>query len=246
MIDVNDGQGGYFIRMGDTGGNIDLIPSDGLTLAGFLLIVVAVPVLALRGAGRVDRTLARRFAGFLILWIGGLAAVVQSGVLQRSILPGVPLFFATINLGALAFGLSPWGRQLAGLPLRALVAFQGFRFPLELVLHRWAELGTVPPTMTWTGQNLDVVSGLLALGALFGPGRSRAYAWAFNVAGSLLLLNVLRVVVLSSPLPFSWPLARPLALAFHLPYALIAIVCVWAAIAGHVILTRALLRGEET
>jgi hypothetical protein len=55
-------------------------------------------------------------------------------------------------------------------------------------------------------------------------------------------LNVMRVVVLSSPLPFGWNVSPPLLLAFHLPYALIAPVCVGGALFGHIVLTRALIK----
>lgn len=148
---------------------------------------------------------------------------------------------------AIGYGLSPAGRRLAtALPTAALVAFQSFRLPLELVLHRWAEIGTIPGTMTWTGQNLDVVSGVSALVAAPLAGRSRAAAWTFDVVGTLLLLNVARVAIRSMPGPLSWGVEPPLLVALHLPYALIVPVCVAAAIAGHVVLTRRLLLGART
>ena len=69
--------------------------------------------------------------------------------------------------------------------------------------------------------------------------RSRRAALAFNVVGLLLLLNVLRVVVMSAPLPFAWQVEPPLRLIAHMPYALIGPVLVASALAGHVILFRA-------
>ena len=57
-----------------------------------------------------------------------------------------------------------------------------------------------------------------------------------------LLLNVLRVALLSTPGPFfSYTDAPPLLLAFHFPTGWIVPVCVGGALAGHVVLTRALL-----
>jgi hypothetical protein len=56
-----------------------------------------------------------------------------------------------------------------------------------------------------------------------------------------LLLNVMRVAMMSSPLPFAWDVRPPLQLVSHLPYAWIAPVCVAGALAGHLVLTRALL-----
>jgi hypothetical protein len=113
---------------------------------------------------------------------------------------------------------------------------------LELILHSWANQGTIPTTMTWTGRNWDIVSGVVALLAAPLAGRSPAAAWLANATGLVLLFNVGRVAVLSSPVPFGWQVTPPLLLAFHLPYALILPVCVGGAVLGHVVLTRALLR----
>ncbi|HLL52759.1 MAG TPA: hypothetical protein VK447_04375, partial [Myxococcaceae bacterium] len=101
--------------------------------------------------------------------------------------------------------------------------------------------GTIPETMTWSGQNLDIITGAVALLAAPFADKSRAAAWIANVVGAALLLNVARVATLSSPLPFAWDVEPKLRLVEHLPYAWIGSVCVAGALAGHVILTRALL-----
>lgn len=151
-------------------------------------------------------------------------------------------FFAAVNLISLAAALSPFGRRFATtLPLAALVGFQSFRLPLELILHEWAQQGTIPVSMTWNGSNFDIVSGMVALAAAPFAGRHRVIAWIANLVGLALLLNVMRVAVLSSPLPFAWGVEPPLQLAAYLPYVLIAPVCVGGALFGHVVLTRALL-----
>jgi hypothetical protein len=56
-------------------------------------------------------------------------------------------------------------------------------------------------------------------------------AQVFNAAGFLLLLNVMRLAIMSSP---------HLQLMMHLPYAWIGSVCVTGALAGHLILFRKL------
>jgi hypothetical protein len=153
---------------------------------------------------------------------------------------------ASIILVSLCIGLSPVGRWLAGSSLKWLVGFQAFRLPLELVLHAWVVQGVIPQSMTWSGANWDVVTGSLAL--LFAPlvKRFLSLAWLVNALGLLLLLNVIRVAVMSSPLPFGWPVSPKLALIYHLPYALIVPVCVGGALIGHVALTRALLGNRHT
>jgi hypothetical protein len=179
----------------------------------------------------------------LAAWLGTLALVVQSGFVAAAPMPRLLFLFAGIGLVSVGVGLSAVGRWLAvGVPVAWLVAFQGFRLPLELILHSWANQGTIPTTMTWTGRNWDIVSGVVALLVAPLAGRSRAASWFANATGIVLLLNVGRVAVLSSPVPFGWQVEPPLLLAFHLPYALILPVCVGGAALGHVVLTRALLR----
>lgn len=194
-------------------------------------------------AGEVAaRAATRRFVMGLGLWVGGFSAIVASGAPLARPMPLFPLLFAGVFLGAIGYGCSAAGGRLARqVPVRALVAFLGFRLPLELVLHRWAQEGTIPVEMTWDGQNFDVVAGAAAL-VLAPFAHRRAVAWGINVVGALLLINVARVVAMSSPLPFGWPVQPKLLLVGYLPYAWIGPVCVAAAIAGHVVLTRKLLQ----
>ena len=162
-------------------------------------------------------------------------------------MPRVLLFVAAINLVSLIAALSPIGRRLAaGIPIGWLVAFQAFRFPLELLLHAWAGSGVIPPTMTWTGSNWDIVSGIAALTLAPLAHRTRWAAWTANLIGLALLANVMRVAVLSLPLPFAWEVAPPLQLPFHVPFVWILPICVGGALFGHVVLTRALLRPTKS
>jgi len=178
-----------------------------------------------------------------ILWLTAILLVVGSGWLeedQRRVL----LFAGAMNAVSLGIGLSPIGRWLSALPLAALVAFQGFRLPLELVLHSWVAQGVIPATMTWSGRNWDIISGVLALVAAPFCRRSRIVAWLANGLGLVLLVNVMRVAVLSSPVSFGWSVVPKLELIYHVPYALIIPVCIGGALIGHIALTRALVRRE--
>lgn len=175
--------------------------------------------------------------------LGALAALVASGRLAALPYGGLPMFFGGVLLASTLVALSPLGGALArATPLAALVGFQAFRLPLELVLHDWVDQGTIPGTMSWTGQNWDIIAGTVALLAAPWANRRRGLAWGVNLVGVLLLLNVMRVAVLSSPLPFAWGQQPPLLLAWHLPYALIGPVCVGGAWCGHLVLTRRLLQ----
>ena len=222
-----------------------------LVFEGILAIVVGLFLTGVHTASRkLGGPATRRVllaALGLTVWLGLDAALVTSGVLERHPMPMLLVFFALNNLLALGLALSPIGYGLSrGLSLAALVGFHGFRVPLEIVLRDWARQGTIPLTMTWDGSNFDVVSGLVAMIAAPLVVRVRAAAWVANVVGFVLLLNVARVALMSSPLPFAWQVDPPLQLAFHLPYAFIVPVLVGGALAGHVILTRALLKKEQS
>ncbi len=216
--------------------------STGSVLAFRAIVAVVVmaflwAVLRTYGRGRVFVT---AFA-ILTVWLGALTVLVAGGKMTSLPLNGLPFFFGPILIICSAAALSPFGGRLAtNVPLAALVGFQAFRLPLELVLHEWAAQGTIPESMTWTGQNWDIVSGITALVCAPLAARHPTAATIANVVGFALLLNVMRVAVMSSPVPFGWGQQPPLLLAFHLPYALIGPVCVGGALFGHLVLTRAL------
>ncbi len=225
------------------------LPASSASIAAFVAVLAAVLggfiALAVRAAGNDPAR--RRSAGvragvWLVSIVGGFSALTLSGRLASLPLAGMPFFFGPVVLLALYLGLSRFGGEVARtVPLAWLVGFQAFRLPLELVLHAWAEQGTIPATMTWTGQNWDIVSGVVALVAAPFASRHRGVAWAANLIGAVLLLNVMRVAILSAPVPFGWGVQPPLVLFLHYPYALIGPVCVGGAMVGHVWLTRALL-----
>lgn len=220
---------------------------DSVSIVGFLLVVAFV-IMAFLNAVDLARLPTMRIGVGLLVWLAVVSIVVASGIMERNLPLGVALFFGVGNLVGVAFALSPMGRAIATqVPIAHLIVFQAFRLPLELVLHSWAAQGTIPETMTWSGSNLDVLTGILALIAaplvLNLRGEMQwTIAWCFNITGLALLLNVGRVAVMSSPMPFAWQVDPPLALALHLPYAWIGPVCVAGALAGHIVLTRALLK----
>ena len=220
----------------------NFIPATSSTLTFFLVIVLAVLIAILCGAYTIDRNFFKKVGLFLAIWLGLTSAIVLSDLPRQYPIPVAPILLVANLLCAIGIGLSPWGGKFASLPAWMLIAFQSFRFPLEIVLHMWAKTGTVPQTMTFTGQNYDIISGLLAILVVFPAFRSSKFLKIVNLIGIILLANVMRVVIMSSPFPFAWDLDRPIQLIFFMPYALIGFVCVWAAILGHVIATRSLIK----
>ncbi len=181
--------------------------------------------------------------GAVVAFLVFFYSIVEIGMVARHILPLAPLLFAIIFLGVILFSFSKFGLEVGtAFSLTTLIGIQSFRLPLELILHHWAGLGTIPETMTWTGQNWDVITGVVSLFAIPFIKKSRKVAWGVQLIGFVLLLNVVRVVVMSSPFPFAWQLENPLQLILHFPYALIGPLFVGTALAAHMITFRMLLR----
>ena len=87
------------------------------------------------------------------------------------------------------------------MPLATLVGLQAFRLPLELVMHRAATLGIMPAELSYSGYNLDIVTGAGAVrpcaGAARGVAVPRAVVWVWNLWG-LWCLAVIAVVAVAA------------------------------------------------
>jgi hypothetical protein len=219
------------------------IPSIALLLAA---LFVAGVYAAERRA--FDAVRARRHALIAASGIAGflafVAALALTGLLARFDLRPPPLMLWMVaTLGsAVALGLSPLGRRLAELPLVALVGFQAFRLPLELVMHRAAVEGVMPSIMSYGGYNFDIVSGItaLVLGVALARGSvPRVVVVAWNVLGSLLLAVIVTVAFLATPLVRAFGDTQINLWITQFPYSWMALM-VSAALLGHVLLARKL------
>ncbi len=217
------------------------VSANPMSLFFFILTMFLALASVLYGTFISDRIRFKKLVCFLVIWNFLTTGIVLSGIIKESFVPFSVLLFILINVTAVFFGLSSFSKPYLALPTKFLVLFHFFRFPLELVLHSWSKTGTVPATMTWTGQNYDIISGLLSVFALFPVFQNKRFYWFFNVISLALLINVIRVVLMSSPLPFAWPLENPIQLLAYFPYHLVATVGVWLALVGHIVLTRKLL-----
>ena len=235
-----------------------MVQPSTVTTVVFVLIVAALAVAFVvgvaRGGGGDESDEARRrwtigAAVGTVLWLAVFGAVSASGILETPMLPPPAMLFMVASmLGAIIVAFSRVGARLSGLPVAALVGFQAFRLPLEIVLHQWAREGVLPVQMTFNGHNFDIVTGVLAIvvGALARRGRApRALVLGFNVVGLGLLITVGAIAIMSSPIPlrtyFNDP---PVLLAFYFPYGWIVPVCVAGALLGHLLVFRALARRE--
>lgn len=222
------------------------------TVVAFLTILLGVQGLLLFAVHRSapDPARARRrvaLTGLAFVLVAGAATLAaESGLMARPGPPPPPMvFFAVCNLSALALALTAPGRALALAVTPAFwLVLQGFRVPLEVVLHAWHDAGTIPVQMTWSGENLDIFAGLaaLVLGGLWWRRPTARWAgWLGHALGLLLLMNVARVAVGSIPGPLRVFEGPPLLLPFHAPFLWIVPFAVSAALFSHAVGLRALL-----
>lgn len=219
---------------------MEFVPADPLSLGIFIIFALIMYV----GIVLILKKTPKFLYWFLLfnLLIFVISLVALTGIGLTHTIPILPLLFVLIFAFTFYFSFSKSGKKLSELlPLTLLIGFQGFRLPLELILHHWANIGTIPKTMTWTGSNWDVMAGIISLLAIPFIKRSKFITWMAQLCGFFLLLNVLRTVVMSLPLPFSWPLEKPLLLAMYFPYALIVPIFVIPAFIGHLLVFRKLL-----
>jgi hypothetical protein len=183
-------------------------------------------------------------------WIAGTGALAASGFLARTDLmpPPAALLIVSVLAFGLTAGLSRAGGALAAaVPLSVLVGLQAFRLPLELVMHRAATLGIMPPELSYSGYNLDIVTGAgalaLALAMRAGIAVPRGLVWAWNLWGLWCLAVIVVIAVTTSPMvrAFGDDPRHVNTWVLHLPYVWLPAVLVLIALAGHIVTTRALL-----
>jgi hypothetical protein len=145
---------------------------------------------------------------------------------------------------SLAMTFSRFGTRIArAIPLWALVLAQAFRFPLELAMHGMSERGVMPVQMSYEGLNFDIVTGITAIvvGLLAATGRvGRGVIAAWNVLGLVLLINVVTVAILATPRFRYFGDEHLNVWVTYPPFVWLPAVMVLAALAGHLLIFRAL------
>ena len=179
-------------------------------------------------------------------WMAVTWLAAESGVLRHwdRTPPPFGLLVVAIVVWAAVLAFSPFGRRLAQfVPLWALVAVQAFRLPLELAMHELYKRGVMPEQMTYTGRNFDIVTGVTAVvvaaAVASGHGGRRLVA-AWNVLGMALLVNVVTIAMLSTPVVRYFGDDHLNVFVTYTPYVWLPAVMVLAALAGHLLIVRAL------
>lgn len=224
---------------------------DALTACGIagLAVAVAAAFVLLFSRGRPVRRLTLTAATALVM--AGSAAAASTGLLARFDLMPPPMAVMMVSVFALALvlGLSPAAADTAAaVPLAALIGLQAFRLPLELVMHRAARLGIMPVELSYSGYNFDIVTGagavLLFAAMQAGSLVPRSVIWAWNIWGFWCLAVIAVIAVTTSPMVrlFGDDPRHVNTWVLYFPYVWLPVVLVTAALAGHITVTRALLR----
>jgi len=218
---------------------------------GLAALLVWAAVFARHRSGAPRREAARVGAVAAVLvsaWMLATWRSASSGVLQRwdATPPPFAVLVVTIVVIGAVVAFSRTGREIAThVPLWALVAVQGFRLPLELAMHHLVGRGIMPVQMSYSGWNFDILTGTTAIvvAAVAAAGRGgRTLILCWNIAGTLLLLNVVVIAVLSTPRFRAFGDDRLNVFVTYAPFVWLPAVMVLAAFAGHLLVFRALRR----
>lgn len=153
------------------------------------------------------------------------------------------LFF----LGPIVLGLSSYGKVVSSkVPIFTLICIQSFRFPLELIMHRAAELKIMPIQLSYSGWNFDILTGLSAIFigiALIKKKQSlQKIVFLWNIWGSFCLFAIAIIAITTSPILhlFGTEAGNINTWVLYFPYILLPGLLVTNAIFCHVIIFRKL------
>jgi hypothetical protein len=153
------------------------------------------------------------------------------------------LLIASTLVAGIWLGFSALAGRLAhALPLYSLVLVQGFRLPLELLMHQAALEHVMPNALSYTGYNFDIVTGASAFIVAFalrrGAPRVIAFVWSFY--GCLCLGVIAVIAILSSPMIGYFGPNEVNGWVTRLPFVWLPSVLVAFALAGHIMVFRKL------
>jgi hypothetical protein len=230
-----------------------------LLLYGFIVLPVLVAVglsaiiwRAVGAAGYPGRQTNRlqiRVALGAVAWMAITLWVSAAGVLRHFDRQPPPMLFLVAAVFALAGWLAfSW---IGDLVVRhtswvALVGLQGFRLPLELLMHRAYVEGIMPVQMSYSGRSFDIVTGATAIVLALALARMPVPRWViavWNVLGTVLLVNILMIAIASMPMFHWFGMDRLNVWVADPPFVWLPAVLVLTAVAGHLLMFRKLRRG---
>jgi len=210
-----------------------------------LAVVVALCVIALLARAGVSPIGAGLLIAAMMIVEIVLAARGVLATWDRVPPPAMPVIVGAVLVAIVTAFSSIGARAADRLSFAMLVGYQSFRLPLELVMHRAASSGLMPEQMSFSGWNFDIVTGTLAIpvALLAARGRSsRGLIVAWNLIGTLLLVNIVTIAVASLPMFAAFGPDRLNTWIADPPYIWLPGVLVPAALFGHLVTWRKLAR----
>ncbi len=211
----------------------------------FTILVLTTAVAIVAMFRRVRPKLAPWVGMGIAGWLTFTALLASTGVLAHfeHFPPAILLLLAFCFVATTGFAVSSAGAWLANvIPVSWLVGFQVFRLAVELFLDWGYRIGLTPPQMTMEGRNWDVLTGLTALPVAWlivrgKIGRLGIMMW--NVAGTVLLLNIVGIAILSMPTRLRHFTADPAnTFVASAPYIWLPVFLVQTAWLSHLLLFR--------
>lgn len=199
-------------------------------------------------AGLGDRV--RGIALALLAWLALTAILALTGFTAQfdTMPPRILLVLGPALLACLLIAFDPrMGPVLDRAPRYWLIAFQGFRVVMELILWQLAQAEVIPVSMTFEGRNYDILVGLMAPivawlafeRRLLSPGP--IIFW--NVFGISVLANIVLIGFLSAPTRFRQFFGGPPnEMIGGFPFIWLVSFVVPLAFLGHLLSIRQLLR----
>ena len=208
-----------------------------ITTFGFLLYAVKVA-----SPAKKDFT-PTVVATFLIILLFVTALLSFSGFLTayEAMPPRLPMILvAEILCIAVIFFRKPARNFLGRIPITTLTHIHIIRVPVEMVLWWLYKEQVIDPLLTFEGSNYDIIVGISApFAGLFLVGmrsKSRFGALIWNVAGIVLLANIVYLAISCTPYPFQHLcLDTPNTFVFEFPYIWLPTFVVPAVLFCHVV-----------
>lgn len=192
----------------------------------------------------------------LILWLLFLYLLSTNNILNNysAMPPRMLLVIIPPLIVALIFTFSKtvlsW---LKNVPLQYLIYLQTFRVVVEFILWLLYRNNIIPVQMTFEGRNYDILIGLSALftGYYYVKGieffKNKWVLIFWNVAGLILLANIVVIAILSAPFPFRQFMNEPAnTIIFYFPYVLLPGFLVPVAYTTHLLSLKKLLSEKNT
>jgi hypothetical protein len=202
----------------------------------FLLTLAATVFLFYRAANSSKTVLI-----VLGLWVIAQGILAGTGFYTntKTLPPRFALALLPPLLCILVLFISKRGRKfIDSLNAKTLTLLHIIRIPVELVLLWLFIYKAVPQIMTFEGRNFDILSGISAPVVYyfaFARGKvNRSLLVIWNLACLVLLLNIVRIAILSTPYPFQrFGFDQPNVAIFHLPFIWLAAVIVPIVLFAH-------------